>query len=259
MANPIQKVDEFFAAFIDDEATRFFVMHLPFWSFVVYIVWHLTENLGLYLLWAGTTFVVVPYVVAQVLVTIYSDEQIRQDGIGQWRPPWAWICGYVVLILVLIGIPGLYFGYAIQFVQSKMFNKFYWGFVALWWKAFNFYHDYKAKELNEFLQGFSFRYLTWAWSFMVSAVVIVPGMFYWLYATAKENFQAEELEESRLVEKDRALKLQEEAQAKEAQRRQLVFEEKKRQEELAQKEKQRKLQEKMNEIKGKDPWESGFL
>jgi hypothetical protein len=259
VSNPFKKVDEFFAAFIDDETNRFFVMNLPFWSFVVYVTWNLTESLGLYLLWVGVVFGLTPYAIARVGLMIYSDDQIKQDGVGRFQPPWAWICGYVVSILVLIGIPGLYFGYVMKFAQSKIFNDLYWGFIVLWWKVFNFYHDYKMKDLEEFAQGFSYRYLTWAWSFMVSAVVIVPGMFYWLYTSAKENFQAEELEESRLVEKDRALKLQEEAQAKEAQKRQLVFEEKKRQEEQAQKEKQRKLQAKINEIKGKDPWDSGFL
>lgn len=259
MSNPFKKVDEFFATFVDDEMGRFFCFNLPFWSFVVYVTWNLTESLGLYLLWAGVVFMAAPYVIARVGLMIYSEDQIKQDGVGQWQPPWAWICGYVVSVLVLIGIPGLYFGYVLKFAQSKMFNDFYWGFVVLWWKVFNFYHDYKMKDLESFAQGFSFRYLTWAWSFFVSAALMVPGMLYWMYASAKENFQAEEIEENRLATAVRALKLQEEAQTKEAQKRQLVFEEKKQQEEQAQKEKQRKLQEKMNEIKGKDPWESGFL
>ena len=259
MSNPFKKVDEFFAAFIDDEANRFFVMNLPFWSFVAYVTWSLTESLGLYLLWAGVVFVAVPYAISRLALMIYSEGQIKQDGVGKWQPPWAWICGYAVSILVLIGIPGLYFGYVMKFVQSKVFNDFYWGFVVLWWKFFNFYHNYKMKELEAFAQGFSYRYLTWAWSFLVSAVAVVPGMFYWFYASAKERIQAEELEQSRVAEKARATRLYEEAQAKEADQRQRTYEAKKLRDQQEQLEKQKKIQDKLNEIKGKDPWDSGFL
>lgn len=259
MSNPFKKVDEFFAAFIDDEANRFFVMNLPFWSFVFYVTWNLTESLGLYLLWVGVVFGLTPYAIARAGLMIYGEDQIKRDGVGVWQPPWAWICGYVVSVLVLIGIPGFYFGYVLQFAQSKAFNDFYWGFVVLWWKVFNFYHDYKMKDLDSFAQGFSFRYLTWAWSFFVSAALVVPGMFYWLYTSAKKRFQAEELEQSRLAEKARATRLYEEAQAKDAEERQRAYEAKQLNEQQVQKEKQRKLQAKINEIKGKDPWDSGFL
>ena len=259
MSNPFKKVDEFFAVFIDDEANRFFVMNLPFWSFVFYVTWNLTESLGLYFIWASLAFVAAPYLIARVGLMIYGEDQIKQDGVGRFQPPWAWICGYVVSVLVLVGIPGLYFGYVMKFAQSKAFNDFYWGFVVLWWKVFNFYHDYKTKELQEFAQGFSYRYLTWAWSFLVSAVLIVPGMFYWLYSSAKQRLQADELEQSRAAEKARALKLYEEAQAKQADERQRAYEAKKLREQQEQLEKNKKIQEKLNEIKGKDPWDSGFL
>lgn len=259
MSNPFKKVDEFFATFVDDEMGRFFCFNLPFWSFVAYVTWNLTESLGLYLLWAGVVFGLTPYSVARTGLMIYGEDQIKQDGVGQWQPPWPWICGYVVSILVLIGMPGLYFGYIMKFAQGTAFNDFYWGFVVLWWKFFNFYHDYKTKEIQDFAQGFSFRYLTWAWSFFVSAVVIVPGMFYWLYTSAKERFQTEELEQSRLTEKARSTRLYEEAQAKDTEERQRAFDAKKLNEQQVQKEKQKNIQAKINEIKGKDPWDSGFL
>ena len=259
MSNPFQKVDEFFATFVDDEMGRFFCFNLPFWSFVLYVTWNLTESFGLYLLWASVVFGLIPYAIARLGFMIYGEDQIKQDGVGHWQPPWAWICGYVVSVLVLIGIPGLYFGYVMKFSQSKVFNDFYWGFVVLWWKVFNFYHDYKMKDLESFAQGFSFRYLTWAWSFFVSAVVIVPGIFYWLYSSTKGRLQAEELERSRLAEKALTKRLYEEAQAKEAEDRQRAFETKKLREQQEQLEKNKKIQAKINEIKGKDPWDSGFL
>lgn len=259
MSNPFRKVDEFFAMFVDDEMGRFFCFNLPFWGFVVYVTWNLTQALGLYLLWAGVVFGLTPYVIARAGLMIYDEDQIKQDSVGHWQPPWAWICGYVVSVLVLIGIPGLYFGYVLKLAQSKAFNDFYWGFVVLWWKVFNFYHDYKTKELEAFAQGFSFRYLTWSWSFFVSAAVIVPGMFYWLYGTTKESLQAEELEQNKLAEKARATKLYEEVQAKQADERQRTYEVKKLLEQQEQMEKKKKIQAKINEIKGKDPWDSGFL
>ena len=115
------------------------------------------------------------------------------------------------------------------------------------------------KEFEAFAQGFSYRYLTWSWSFFVSAALVVPGMFYWLYTSAKERFQAEELEQSRLAEKARATRLYEETQAKAAEERLRAYEAKKLNEQQVQKEKQKKIQAKINEIKGKDPWDSGFL
>ena len=259
MSNPFKKVDEFFALFVDDEMGRFFCFNMPFWSFVIYVTWNLTESLGLYLIWVGLAFVAAPYLIARAGLMIYAEDQIKRAGVGHWQPPWAWICGYVASILVLIGIPGLYFGYVMKFTQSKAFNDFYWGFVVLWWKFFNFYHDYKMKEFESFGRGFSYQYLTWAWSFFVSAALVAPATFPWLYSSAKERLQAEELEQSRLAEKARALKLYEEAQTEEANERQRSYEAKKLREQQEQLEKQKKIQAKINEIKGKDPWDSGFL
>lgn len=259
MGNPFQKVDEFFTTFVDDEMGRFFCFNLPFWSIVVYVTWNLTESLGLYLLWAGVVFGLTPYVIARVGFMIYGEDQIQQNSARHFQLPWAWIWGYVVSVLVLIGIPGLYFGYVMKFAQSKAFTNFYWGFVVLWWKVFNFYHDYKMKELESFAQGFSFRYLSWAWSFLVSAVLIVPGMFYGLYSSTKKRLQAEELEQNRASEKAHATRLYEEAQAKDVEERQRAHETKKLREQQEHQEKQKKIQAKINEIKGKDPWDSGFL
>ena len=140
MSNPFKKVDEFFEAFIDDEDNRFFVMNLPFWSFVFYVTWNLTESLGLYLIWASLAFVAAPYLIARAGLMIYGEDQIKQDGVGRFQPPWAWICGYVVSVLVLIGIPHWYAGFLIKGIQSQIFAKFYLGVLKLWWEVFNFYH-----------------------------------------------------------------------------------------------------------------------
>lgn len=259
MGKLIKRVNHLFADLVPDEAPRFFCLHLPFWGFLSLVLWHVAKHYGPHLLWAGVAFWLTPYLVARLALRIYGEENIRNDGIGQWQAPKPWILGYAVMILVLIGIPGWYFGLIIKLVQSSVFNKVYWGFLKIWFEVFNFYRDYKFKELEEFARGFSFRYWALAWSLMVSSVVMVPALFYFLYGKTKEKLYEEELAQSQQAERIRSKRLYEEAQAKEAKERKLAYEAKKELAEKEKLEKQKKIQERLDEIKGKDPWDSGFL
>lgn len=258
MSNPFKKVDEFFTAFIDDEANRFFVMNLPFWSFVTYITWHLVEYLGLYLIWAGLVFVLTPYIMAVIVYTIYN-----QDKSEYYETPLTFfrftLAGYLVSVLTLIGIPGWYFGYLMKWIQAPPFNELYWKAIVIWFRVFNFYYDWKNKELQEFANSYSFKYQTWAWSFFMSSVVIVPGIFYWLYSNAREKAEIEEKERVRLAAATEQKRIRDEAREKDVSARQLAYEERQNREQEIEKEKQQKLEAKLKEVRAKDPWDSGFL
>lgn len=258
MSNPFQKVDEFFATFVDDEMGRFFCFNLPFWSFVTYITWRLIEYLGLYLIWAGLVFMLTPYIMAVIVYTIYN-----QDKSEYYETPLTFfrftLAGYLVSVLTLIGIPGWYFGYLMKWIQAPPFNELYWKAIVIWFRVFNFYYDWKNKELQEFANSYSFKYQTWQWSFFVSSVVIVPGIFYWLYSNAKEKAELEEKERARLTAVADEIRIRDEAREKELAARQLAYEERQKREQEIEKEKQQRLAAKLKEVKSKDPWESGFL
>ena len=129
----------------------------------------------------------------------------------------------------------------------------------VWWKLFNFYHDYKRKDLQNFLKPLVFSFDHWQICFLISAVVIVPLLFY------RRNLKARllELTQEREViryQKERAEQLaKEKAEEEHRLARKLAYEERLRQEREIEQAAQKKLQAKINEVKGKDPWESGFL
>ena len=258
MGNLIRKVDEFFAVFIDDEAKRFFVMHLPFWSLVIWISWLVAKYVGLYLLWLGAVFVVTPFVIAAMGLGIYNESELQYDS-GPLTMFRAAAGLYVISVLSLIGIPGWYFGFVLQMIQSQVFRDAYWAVLVFWWKVFNFYHEDTLKDMQAFADGFVFHYRTWQWCFLVSAVAVAPVLFYWLYSRAKEIAAAEEQELARLTAVAEQKRIQDEAREKELAARKLAYEERLRLSAEIEKEKQHKLQEKIKEIKGEDPWDSGFL
>lgn len=258
MGNFIKNVDEFFSSLIPDEVGRFFCLHLPFWGLVIYISWHVTEYVGLFLLWGGLVFWLTPYLIARLGLGILAETNLSYHE-NKWTLFKVSVGVYFISILVLIGIPGGYSGYFVQWIESPAFTEAYWGVIVIWWKCFNFYRNYKLREFKEFLQMFGFRYESWQIAFLVSSSGIVPTLFYWMYARAKEHAQFEELEQSRHEDELRLKRKQEEARAKESAERLRLNEKRALQQQQDEREKQKKIQAKINEIKGKDPWDSGFL
>lgn len=258
MDNPVKKVDDFFALFVDDEAGRFFFLHVPFWGLVIFIGWHVMESLGLFLLWGAFVFAAVPYVIANVYLGIYEQDRFEhyEGKLTMFRVA---LTAYAASILALIGVPGWYFGFILQAAQTKVFEGAYWAVVVFWWELFNFYHGYTKKAAQEFVNGFVFQFQTWQWSFLVSAVVITPILFYRLYAKAKERTRDEELDQIRHEREAKERIEQAQAKAQELEKRRQLNEKKRLEEERIESEKQKKIQEKINEVKGKDPWDSGFL
>lgn len=258
MGNFIKAVDEFFSVIIPDEMGRFFCLHLPFWGLVIYISWHVTEYVGLFLVWAVLVFWLTPCLIARIGLKVLAEAELSHYE-SKWTPLKVSVSVYFISILVLIGIPGWYSGYFMQLIESPAFAEVYWGFIVIWWKVFNFYRSYKLKELQEFLQIFGFSYKSWQIAFLVSSSVIVPILFYRFYTKTREQAQLDELAQSRHEDELRLKRRQEEARVKELEERERLNEKRVLQEQQAQKEEKKKIQEKINEVKGKNPWDSGFL
>ena len=79
------------------------------------------------------------------------------------------------------------------------------------------------------------------------------------YQKAKQKFQLEELEQNALETKACEKIRQEEIERKRIEEANRIMEKRLRIEQEVKKEEDRKLQVKLNEIKGKNPWDSGFL
>ena len=260
MGNAIKKVDDFFGLFIQDEAGRFFFLHLPFWGFILYITWFTTEAVGLFLIWGMIVFGLVPYISAGVFRGIVAGA----ENTGDKGVIWFGIGSYAVSILALIGIPGWYFGFVLKGVQTQAFTDAYWATIVYWWRFFNFYHDFKTtaaeiKAAQAFVNHYNFRYQMWQVSFLVSAVVITPILFWWMRGKERAHVRAEELEQQRLLREAEKKKAEEEASQRRYEEQQRLGEQRRLQEEKAEEERQQKIREKINEVKGKDPWGSGFL
>lgn len=255
MVDFIEKVDDFFSGLIEDEVGRFCFMHLPFLGLIVYLIWNLTESLGLYLIWVVVVFVATPYLIAKGLFKLYESRHYERNQI---RFRWSVVL-YAISVPTFIGVPHLYYGLFIKLLQSALFAKAYWNVIMLWWKLFNFYHDYKRKDLQNFLKPLVFSFDHWQICFLISAVVIAPLLFYRRNLKARMLELAQEREVIR-YQKERAEQLaKERADEEHRLARKLAYEERLRQEREAEQIVQKKLQAKINEVKGKDPWESGFL
>jgi len=255
VGNFIKKVDEFFEMFIGDEMGRGFFLHLPFWGVIIFFLWNLTEALGLYLIWIVVVFGLIPFFSALGFQAIYDMDKYSESQI---KPRIA-LGIYVTAVLTLIGIPGLYFGLIIKGVQTSMFSDSYWEVINTWWNFFNFYHKYSLKEAQAFVNRYVFHYQSWQISFLISAVVIAPMIFWSLHKDEKEQVRIDELN-SRRLNNEAAEKIKQEAiKQKEYEVWQLKVKQERYREEQAEIERQRKIQEKIKEVKGKDPWGSGFL
>ena len=255
MSNPIEKVDNFFAGLIPDEGPRVFCLHLPFWGGLVCIAWNLAEHFGLYLIWAAVVFAIVPYLLASFWHGIYERNKFASTA----KMVWFTLIGYLAMVYLIIGIPTLRNGYLIRALASETFATWYVQGLVVWYRVFNFYHDIDPQELKKFIYRFELNYQTWQWCLLVSLVVIVPGMFYLFYEIAKDEAKKQELARIKVLKEAQERCEREEARRKEIAERELAYEKEKKLEIAIEQEKQRKIKAKITEVKGKDPWSSGFL
>ena len=259
MVKIIKSVNEFFEKIAPDEVGRFFFLHLPFWSLVGFIMWRIAEFFGLQLLFAFVVFIFIPLIPAVGILETYNSEfryREHRDKVRFWQVS---VVVYLAATLTLVGIPRVYSGLLMDAVKSTYFNEAYWTVISYWWRFFNFYHDYKIKDAQAFVNRFVFNYEECQELFFMSSVIVAPVLFWWLYAKGRRTEAAQEREAMR--EEASAKKAEEklEADRKAMAERERIFNERLKREQEAKREEQRKLQEKINEVKGKDPWDSGFL
>lgn len=255
MSNIIEKVDDFFAALIPDEGPRVFCLHLPFWGGLLCITWNLAEHFGLYLIWAALIFAIFPYGLASFWHGIYERNKFSSTA----KVVWFTLISYLVAVYLIIGIPTLRNGYLIKGLASETFAAWYVQGLVIWYRAFNFYHEIDPKEFKNFIYRFELNYQTWQWCLLVSLLVIVPGMFYLFYEISKDEAKKQELARIKALEEVEERRARDEARKKELAERELAYEKEKKRELELEQERQRKIKAKITEVKGKDPWSSGFL
>ena len=255
MSNPIEKVDDFFYGLIPDEGPRVFFLHLPFWGGLLCIAWNLAEHFGLYLIWAVVVFAILPYMLASLGYVIYERNKFKSSA----KVVWGVLISYLAMVYWIIGIPTLRNGYLILALASETFATWYVHGLVIWYRVFNFYHDIDPKEFKKFIYRFELNYQTWQWCLLVSLLVIVPGMCYLFYEIAKDEAKKQELAKIKALEEVAERRERDEARSKEIAARELAYEKEKKRELAIEQEKQRKIKAKITEVKGKDPWSSGFL
>ena len=254
-------VDRFFYQLIEDEPSRAFFLHLPFWGLAAWLAWYVMLHSGLWLLWVTLVFIVMPIVLSTASMDIYKssqDEPTYLNGkITMFR---AWCAAYVCLVLAMIGIPGHYLGLILQVVQSNVFARAYWWGIEAWWKLFHVYQTaYNTKDLQAFLKFYEFEFATWQWCFLVSSVVLAPAWFAWLYTEERTARLVRESEAEVAAIKAKDDLAQAERDKAKAEERRIELKKKQLAKLEAEAEARRKLDAKINEVKGKDPWDSGFL
>jgi hypothetical protein len=79
------------------------------------------------------------------------------------------------------------------------------------------------------------------------------------YEIAKDEAKKQELAKIKALEEVAERRERDEARSKEIAARELAYEKEKKRELAIEQEKQRKIKAKITEVKGKDPWSSGFL
>ncbi len=223
MSNPIAKVDDFFAGLIPEDGPR--------------------------------VFAILPYALASLGHGIYE----RNKFASKAKAVWFTLISYLAAVYLIIGIPGFRNGYLIRALASETFATWYVQGLVIWYRVFNFYHEIDPKEFKKFIYRFELNYQTWQWCLLVSLLVIVPGMFYLFYDAAKDEAKKQEIAKIKADEEIEERRVRDEARKKELAERELAYEKEKKREQEIEQEKQRKIKAKITEVKGKDPWSSGFL
>ena len=203
------------------------------------------------------------------------------------EPYWALAITYSFITLVLIGIPEFYLGIIPFLMSTKTFAHAYWMVLKDWYfviRVFDFHslgHAVTKKELLSYLVSQGSKTTTWQWLLFTSHLFVIPILASSTYLKSEARKIADERRARELkfqreaearrqatnleseneirhrVEKQRLLKIKaEEDRLLEICKREdaRVAEIRRREEEL-----EKKRQAKIQEVTGKNPWDSGFL
>ena len=283
-------VDNLLKPFISFEDYRITAQML-LWTIVILLFHNLVEHYALLIVMDVVLFYSCPWFVANEACRTYLE--VRESQPPYQEDPLKFAVGaYVFSLFVLIGIPHLYGGLIIQMVKSNIFQSFYWFFVNLWFVIFNFAHPTQP-NFDAFHQSMVISYDGLIFKLLLGFGIIAPAMAFSLYprlkekrakdrdievlAKAKREREFEEIErERRLAEYDRIERAQEGSRLREefklnqeANRAEAVAASKAETERLKRErkshleqievEKKRKIETRIQEVKGKNPWDSDFI
>jgi len=285
-----RSIDNFLKPFISYADFRI-TAQLLLWTGVILLFHNLIEHYVLLIVMDLVLFYSCPWFVANEACQTYLE-------MGENQPPYQedplkFAAGaYVFSLLVMIGIPHLYGGFIIQMVKSNLFDSFYWVFANIWFVIFNFAHP-TTQSLATFHQSMVISYDALALKLLLSFGVIVPVMAFLLYPGLKEkrakdkeletlekakrerDFEQKERERMRpeyeQIERAREdLRLREEFRLKQEANRaaasaasnaetERLKRERKSHFEQIEVEERRKVEARIQEVKGKNPWDSDFI
>ena len=283
-------VDNLLNPFISFEDYRITVQML-LWMSLILLFHNLVERYALLIVIDLLLLYSCPWFVASEACQDYLEFKENQPPYQEDPLKFA-VGAYVFSLLVLIGIPHLYGGLIIQMVKSNIFQSFYWFFANLWFVIFNFAHP-TAQSLAAFHQSMVISYDALILKLLLGFGIIAPAMAFSLHpgikekrakdrdlevlAKAKREREFEEIERKRrLAEYDRIERAQEGSRLREefklkqeanrgaaiaaanAETERLKRERKSHLEQI-EVEKKRKVEARIQEVKGKNPWDSDFI
>lgn len=283
-------VDNLLKPFISYEDYRITVQML-LWMSLILLFHNLVERYALLIVMDFILFYSFPWFVASEACQTYLEFKENQPPYQEDPLKFA-IGAYVLSLLVLIGIPHLFGGLIIQMVKSNIFQSFYWFFANLWFVIFNFAHPTKP-NFDAFHQSMVISYNGLILKLLLGFGIIAPAVAFSLYpglkekrakdrelevlAKAKREREFEEKErERRYAEYNRIerahegsrlgeeFKLKRDANhasaitAANAETERLKRERKSHLEQI-EIEKKRKVEARIQEVKGKNPWDSDFI
>lgn len=258
MNNPFKIMDKKFEWVAQDPAWRFFCCHLPFWLAVYAFSWLFISLFGIQILFFCTFCILPSYVFARLFKGQFIQKVL--------------IAGAATL-LVLVGIPGLYFGLLMKLILTVPFTEFYLGFIRSWWTFFNL------------IWIFSFADIPWGLYFYenlnVQILFLCAGLvlpYFMCILIPDEGYilpREFTPDEERVVDHENALR----EEGEDAARRELETKEEARKQALSnaqleaarlealalqkaraeEKSREEERQKRIKAVKDKDPWGSGFL
>ena len=257
MGNPFKAVDEFLEVFITDEFGRF-IFNVIFWVLATFIMWFFSAWFGPLLFW----FLILCFLPSLLFSLFLKGE-----------PLWlVWGLG-LILLFAVVGVPYVFYGYLMKLVMTKTFDAVYIWSIKTWWGFLNHLHPFSNADITWDMYKLSYQNLQ---IFFSITGLILPNIICSFLPEKEYKLPSYESDPmyytpTPLTPEEEALKIKEDQiellEARKAQAiREKALEEERQAEararaeaERKRKEEEERRQKKIQEVRGKNPWDSGFL
>ena len=249
--NPFKAVSEFVGLFVDEDlnGAGFALGNLVCWVVIYFVSWFVVGYLGPYLLMLVLPVYVVPRFWAGLFWVACNANEEKTD----LRFIWLVLPFFLGIFIVLNGLPGGFFGFFFDFLESKFFVKTYSAFIDYWWQVFNSINYFADNKIPYKFYAFNFLWAQWA--FILPSVLGIPVLFFNRYQEEKERIKEEKEEIIKGERKERLKKERALREAKEEEEAERLEQERQREKQAREKEKEARKK----EIAHPNPWDSGFL